>query len=294
MRIEQAKSIPFEQFLAKLGFQPVRSQAGQLWYLSPLRDERTPSFKINTDLNLWFDFGQGIGGTIIDFAMEYGKHSTIPAALKFIESAVQGTVLPFEPRPAANRPLSQLKLELNYSGPLRNLDLKRYLTQRGIQLRKCAAEIRELHYTSHDKSYVAIGFPSDRGGYELRNRTFKGTMGAKTISSRPGEEKSTAIVFEGFFDYLTYLTLWGRPTSQVIVLNSVSFRDRAIDLLRKDKVARVELFRDNDATGEALLTHFREQLPLIEIVDQASLYPEHKDFNEWHVMTSRSQARSLP
>lgn len=286
MKIEQAKAIPLEQFLASLGFQPSYGKHNQLWYLSPLRQEKTPSFKVNTDLNLWFDFGTGEGGTIIDLAMAYGKNASVPEALKLIESTMQGVILHFEPLPAS-RPEASPKPELQFVGPLRNLNLKRYLTQRGIQLRKCASEVREVHYSTLDNNYVAIGFASDRGGYELRNRTFKGTLGAKSISTQPGE-KSSALVFEGFFDYLTYLTLWGKPTSQVVVLNSVSFRERAVEHLLSEQVARVELFRDNDAAGDALLAYFREQLPAVEIVDQVpAIYPENKDLNEWHLANRR-------
>ena len=39
-------------------------------FLSPLREERTPSFKVNDNLNEWYDFGISAGGDII----ELGKH----------------------------------------------------------------------------------------------------------------------------------------------------------------------------------------------------------------------------
>ena len=35
-------------------------------YLSLLREERTPSFSVSYDKNLWHDFGTGEGGSIID------------------------------------------------------------------------------------------------------------------------------------------------------------------------------------------------------------------------------------
>lgn len=292
MKLDQVKAIPLERFLAILGFQPARSQHGQLWYLSPLREERTASFKVNTDLNLWFDFGLGMGGTIVDFAMHYAKLTTVSAALKSIASAVEGDLPQVERRPSPVKLPFQSKLELNHCGPIRNIDLKKYLTQRGIRLRACASEICELHYSTHANEFVAIGFASDSGGYEIRNRSFKGTMGSKSISTREGKQMSAAIVFEGFFDYLTYLTLWGRPSSLVIVLNSVSFRERAVESLRKHEVKRVDLFRDNDDAGNALLAYFQECLPLVEVVDQARPYSDHKDLNEWHVSNLKLRMRA--
>lgn len=282
MNIEQAKSIPLEAFLEKLGFPPARVQSKQIWYSSPLRLEQTASFKVNLSLNLWFDFGSGEGGTIIDLAMALSKSTSVSEALKLIESTMQGAVVRFEPRTSSKDFEPESKPELRSIGPLRIPDLKRYLAQRGIQIRKCAAELCEVYYFTQDKDYIAIGFPSDRGGYELRNRSFKGTLGSKSISTRSGET-SSALVFEGFFDYLTYITLWGKPAGQVIVLNSVSFREAAIEQLRALPVTRIELFRDNDAAGESLRAYFREQLPSLEIIDKAvEIYPENKDLNEWH------------
>lgn len=287
MNIEQAKSIPLEDFLEKLGFPPARIQGEQIWYLSPLRQEKTPSFKVNPKLNLWFDFGAGEGGTIIDLAMALSQSTLVSEALKLIESTMQGVALRFEPRTTTSRLEPESKPEIQSVGVLRNLDLKRYLSQRGIELGKCASELREVRYRANDKDYVAIGFPSDRRGYELRSRKFKGSLGAKSISTRSGES-SSALVFEGFFDYLTYLTLWGKPEHQVLVLNSVALREQVVEQLRETPVTRVELFRDNDDAGEALLCYFREQMPTVEIIDKAAeIYPKNKDLNDWHQANRR-------
>jgi hypothetical protein len=37
------------------------------WYLSPLREEKTPSFKVDRRINVWYDHGTGKGGDLIDF-----------------------------------------------------------------------------------------------------------------------------------------------------------------------------------------------------------------------------------
>lgn len=52
MNIEEVKKIPLEDFLGRAGFSPVRRQGGSVWYLSPFRQERTPSFKVSLSLNL--------------------------------------------------------------------------------------------------------------------------------------------------------------------------------------------------------------------------------------------------
>ena len=70
MNIEDVKQIPIADYLHSLGYSPVKQQGNGLWYKSPLREEHEPSFKVNTDRNLWYDFGAGKGGNIIALAKE--------------------------------------------------------------------------------------------------------------------------------------------------------------------------------------------------------------------------------
>lgn len=56
MNIAEAKEIRMVDFLQLLGHSPVRIYNSQYWYLSPLRQEDTPSFKVNDRLNEWYDF----------------------------------------------------------------------------------------------------------------------------------------------------------------------------------------------------------------------------------------------
>src|SRR5690606_8158722 len=75
LNCNEAKLIPINEYLAKLDIRPVYSKGNDLWYLSPLRDERHPSFKVNTKLNAWYDHGTGEGGTIIDLGIRLHKCS---------------------------------------------------------------------------------------------------------------------------------------------------------------------------------------------------------------------------
>ena len=64
MNIEDVKQISIADYLHSLGYSPVKRQGNSLWYKSPLREEHEASFKVNTDRNLWYDFGAGKGGNI--------------------------------------------------------------------------------------------------------------------------------------------------------------------------------------------------------------------------------------
>ena len=68
MNIDQIKKIKLQDFLATIDCKPVKQYGVNLMYLSPLRTEKHASFKVNTELNLWYDFGIGRGGNIIDLA----------------------------------------------------------------------------------------------------------------------------------------------------------------------------------------------------------------------------------
>lgn len=70
MTIQDAKQIKLADYLQSLGYTPVKQQGRSLWYKSPLRNETDASFKVNTELNQWYDFGIGKGGNIIALAAE--------------------------------------------------------------------------------------------------------------------------------------------------------------------------------------------------------------------------------
>ena len=72
---EQAKQIDLVEYLAAIGYHPQKVRNNDYWYLSPFRDERTPSFKINRHLNVWYDHGTGQGGNLVDFGIMYHKCS---------------------------------------------------------------------------------------------------------------------------------------------------------------------------------------------------------------------------
>src|SRR5690349_17520080 len=75
MNAAQAKKIPLYDLLSKLGFAPADTRKGgnEVWYCSPFRVEKEPSFKIRLDRNIWFDFGEGVGGNVLDFVMKYNN-----------------------------------------------------------------------------------------------------------------------------------------------------------------------------------------------------------------------------
>ena len=57
------------EYLERKGIRPVRKTSTYVMYRSPLREETHPSFKVDTEKNLWIDYAEGRGGSIIDLCM---------------------------------------------------------------------------------------------------------------------------------------------------------------------------------------------------------------------------------
>lgn len=57
---------------------------GQFWGLSPLKDENTPSFSLNQELQRFYDFSSGKGGNVLEFIKEY-HHCDIYKAINILK-----------------------------------------------------------------------------------------------------------------------------------------------------------------------------------------------------------------
>ena len=67
--LSRIKRYPIVEYLERKGIKPVRKTPTYAMYRSPLREETHPSFKVDTEKNLWVDYAEGRGGSIIDLYM---------------------------------------------------------------------------------------------------------------------------------------------------------------------------------------------------------------------------------
>ena len=89
----------------------LKAQGRHLYGLCPFHQERTPSFCINTDKNLWYCHGCGKGGNVINFVMEM-ERVPFPMAVRKLLREKLGQVLPDEDmRSTPEEDASHLKLE---------------------------------------------------------------------------------------------------------------------------------------------------------------------------------------
>ena len=285
MNTNEAKRIRIEEYLHSLGYSPVRRQGNSLWYKSPFRDECEPSFKVNTERNLWYDFGASKGGNIIALAQELYASDSLPYLLeKIAEQAPNVRPVSFS---FGGQPFSKPSFRQLEAVPLSSPALFSYLRQRGINTELAKRECCEVRYQTDGKPYFAVGFPNRSGGYEIRNKFFKGCIAPKDITHiRQTEPGETCCLFEGFMDYLSFLTLRqaGHPDrpaldgQDYIVLNSVSNLSKALRLLGNYK--RIHCFLDNDRAGlEALREIQREYGSRVR--DASPVYSGYKDLNDY-------------
>lgn len=173
-------------------------------------------------------------------------------------------------------------------GELSSPALIAYLQERGINIGLAKRECKELRFMNADKPYFAIGFPNMAGGYEVRNRYFKGCVAPKDITHirQQDGQRCMCYLFEGFMDYLSFLTIrvGNNPqyprldTQDYVILNSVSNLAKAESLL--ETYTQISCFLDNDTAGRSTCKKLKEKFGE-RMLDKSMYYRDYKDLNNY-------------
>lgn len=282
MNCKEANEILIEDFLLSQGIEPRKISGNNYWYLSPFRDEKTPSFKVNTSINRWYDFGIGLGGKLVDLGVRMFE-TDVSEFLARLKGQDFSNSFSFQ-QPIAIDSLPIIKKIKK----LENKALLSYLTDRAINPIWIANFFcEEIYFTVNDKSYFGIGFKNDLGGYEIRNKYFKGCIGSKGITTIERTTTKTFVLFEGFMDFLTAFSDGGLITeSSFIILNSVNQIHHAMEELQKHSDVNVEAYFDNDDAGRRCFSTLKASFP--NALDCSQRYEEFKDLNEKSVAIRNS------
>ena len=353
--IPHSNRISIRDFLARRGIQPKYERSGYGMYLSPLREERTPSFKVDYVRNLWYDFGLGEGGTLLTLVMRLERCDRY-AAIRILSNGeirqAGSTSLSsgIYERPAVGgpspvvRPATVPALRVLSDAPLRHPALVGYLASRGIVPSVAAAFCREVRYEVNGRAFFAVGFRNDAEGWELRSDRFKGGSSPKYITTLKGcnatndmnavidssainatndvnaitdcpaigaiasfhagndpmacesdramsASHASVMVFEGFIDFLSYLSLANNihPVSDTVVLNSVFNLSKAVPYLSQHPV--LHAFFDNDEAGRKTISDLIRLCPRSEVIDQSHFYRGHKDVNDYLITRIKSRPK---
>lgn len=282
------KRTPIHAYLNSLGLEPVRQSNGQLVYRSPLTGERSPSFYVHPEKNVFNCFSSGEKGDVIrlvtlvektNFKTALERLASFNPAEKitFSFSSQSDSVLP--PTPPISSKLVLLDDRALFSPMLMN-----YVISRGIPPALAKRYLYAIRYQNRNREYEAVGFKTDKDSYALRSKSFKGWLGESSIRTISIDGSNSVNLFEGFFDFLSALTYYQRlrPTQTTIILNSTSNLTHALSAL--EGAASVNCYFDNDNAGRSAVAKLiRLNLP---VKDRSDIYRKYNDFNDMECRTT--------
>jgi hypothetical protein len=291
MNCEQANQIDMVDYLYLLGYQAQKIRNDDYWYLSPLRDEKETSFKVNRNKNVWYDHGLGKGGNVVEFAVQFFSCNVNEALQKISSFQQQKKVPQLLEKTSLHKhqnlilnsindaPATAIKITATKQ-PFTDFFLSCYLKKRRINQTIAKKYCSEVSFELNNKIYKAIGFKNTAGGYELRNEFFKVSSSPKYVSYFNKKNAKSITVFEGFFDFLSYQTIHqnqDQSLTNFLVLNSLAFFERSLLLMEKHD--KIHLYLDHDQAGRKC-TQLAEKRSE-KFHDESNLYKDYKDLNEW-------------
>ncbi|KAA6323312.1 DNA primase [termite gut metagenome] len=282
--MDTIKHISIKQYLQKKGINPTIERGYYGMYGSPFRKDNHPSLKVDYHRNIWFDFGTNEGGSIIDLVMKMEGYSLKEAAAK-LEKEYAGIELNSfsfhrdnikSSIPSSGNESSLFVLEIL---PITHPALIDFVRERKIDWELVNLYCREIHYQIQNKNYFSIGFRNDRGGYELSSPSgFKSCISPKDMTT-VWNNRNTCLVFEGFWDFLSYLTLQNvkQTKHDAVILNSIANVFKAMDFIKVHK--DIYTYLDNDEGGQRTTRLIKETCPSIN--DRSAQYAGYKDLNDY-------------
>lgn len=280
--LQQAKKVSIVEYLASKGILPVSQEADELLYLSPLREDKNPSFYVNPNGNVFKDFvWEEHRGDAIKLVMLLEK-CNLPVAVKIL---LDFTGYPLPDFVSIFIPAAEMHKQGIIVIRVQDLSksvLIEYAESRGIPFDLARRYLKQVTYTNRGVKYFGLGFRNDSGGYELRNGIFPTPLSSspKDITTFDTGERKIVAVFEGFFDFLSALVYYGleAPRVPTVILNSVTNRKKAVEFLRQFE--KVNCFIDRDKAGIECFERM-VRIDKLKAVDCSGIYNGYKDFNEF-------------
>ena len=296
MNCAAVNQVDMVEWLSGQGYQPQKIRGADHWYLSPFREENEASLKINKNKNVSYDHGLGKGGTLVDFVMEM-HHCNTSEALQKIVPFHQQTMQIATLKSPLKIPEKEIKnvvsadenkiIITSIKEKFTDISLCRYADKRKIGSDILNEWCSEISFSLNNKEYKAIGFKNNAGGYELRNEYFKGSSSPKFISYMDNNAKNI-VVFEGFFDLLSYHTIHKNKElglTNFLVLNSLAFFERSLLLMEKHQTIKLYLDQDDAGRKHTAMALKRSQ----KFEDASKLYKGFKDLNEWLTQSEKQK-----
>ena len=270
--LEKIKSISIREYLSGLGINPNNKSSYYGMYYAFWRGDTNPSVKVDYNRNLWVDYATNKGGSIVDLVMTIDNCSFADAVRNLSRDFTIDCThkVTYSTKSTTTNAMQNLK-----DRKLSNKYLMEYLHSRKINSSVAKKFCREVHYTVGDKKYYGVGFKNDKGGWVIRSKYFKGCGSSYLTTIKGG--KNCCTVIEGFMDFLSFVTMYGEPKGDAIVLNSTKNIGECIAKL--SNYERIYLLLDNDTEGNRATKQIMDRHTRIA-EDRRGLFAGFKDMNE--------------
>lgn len=276
MNCEEAKQrISIRMLLESFSLSPAKENGRSAFYFALDREERTPSFFVDYVKNTAFDFGTGVSYDIISIVRQINKCS-VSDALNFLKNI--NRIVISEKHSGSEKRVAHF-YNINKVSEIQHPALIRYLKSRGVS--EQTDLVKEVHYQIKSRTYFGIGFQNNSGGFEIRNQYAKICLGKKDITLHKNilNSENEIVIFEGFFDFLTYKKMMTDKLdySDCLILNSLTMLFKVQNLL--SDYSKISLFLDNDTAGEKAKNIIKNTYENVE--DCSFIYRNVNDLNEW-------------
>ncbi len=277
-RVAEAREIDITSYLTSKGIKP-KSKGSYWMYKSPLpaRHENVASLAVSRRINRWCDFGKdNTWHDIIDLVMEI-ESCTFPKALNILLGTEISEVKIFE----KDNLKATDNIRIVSRNKLADKDLIEYVESRKVNVdiaKKYCKQLNILFPNSQSlKVHRVIGFKNNLGGYEIRNNFFKISTQPKyyTMIGSGGDR----YIFEGFFDFLSYLTFKNEMEINgiALILNTLTMFSKIYKYMKTPGINN--LFLDNDNAADKKIEELK--IENISFVDHRYKYKNYNDINQF-------------
>jgi len=275
-RVREALEIDVFSYLQSKGISPIGNSGTYYYYRSPLTGGNRGSFIVHKSKNRWIDYrGDAKWDRIISLVMQL-EQVDFKRAVNILTNDTPSEIKKFildESEP--DLPAIKWVSKSNYFSKKMFNYLRFRKINTDIAKRYCKnLEVVFPQSKFPQRKFDFIGFKNDLGGWELRNWNKKRCISPKSYTTIG---KGDRYIFEGFMDFLSYLTYHkiSRIDGMVIVLHSVALISWVYDIMKEPGTNF--LFLDNDRTATEKISALKEEG--ISYVDMRGTYKIYNDLN---------------
>ena len=233
---------------------------------------------MNSNLNKYYDFGEGKGSGLVTLISRLENISIKEIIYRYSNMSFSFQKLKII---NAEESIQSKGIQIIERKEVYNYVLKSYLKKRGIYSSKAYQYLEEITFKiGNSKPQFSLGFKNVNGYFDLRNSIYKGSTGKKLSIIENNITDKRVFIFEGFFDFLSFLEINYYPNFNYIILNSTANISKLFDYLNKEIFNEFHLYLGNDLSGNNCTNEIISKYNSI-VIDHRIEYKKFNDLNEF-------------